>query len=63
MADEIDAAQLRELEDTNRAVHAARMTCAAIPEGDPGECGWCGEIKERLVGGACATCRDKYKLE
>jgi hypothetical protein len=63
MSDEIDAAQLRDQEDTERAVNAARATCAAIPEGDPGICDWCGFEKERLVGGACAKCRDKYKLD
>lgn len=62
MSDEIDIAQQRDLEDTERAVAAARTTCAMIDEGDPGECQWCGEIKERLVGGACAPCRDKYRL-
>jgi len=62
MADEIDIAQQRDLEDTERAVAAARMTCAAIPEGNEGECDLCGEWSGRLVDGACAPCRDKYHL-
>lgn len=63
MSDDIDVAQLRDLEDTARAVAAARRTCACIEEGDPGVCSWCGYAKERLVGGACAQCRDEFKLE
>lgn len=62
MTDEIDLAQQREQEDTERALAAARMTCAAIPEGEPGDCEMCGEWSGRLVDGACAPCRDKYKL-
>ena len=62
MADEIDAANDRALEDTERAVAAARMTCAMIPEGEEGECELCGEWSGRLVDGACAPCRDKYRL-
>lgn len=63
MSDEIDAAQMRDLEDTERAVAAARMTCADIEVGDPGECEWCGEVVERIIAGACPPCRDKYKLD
>jgi hypothetical protein len=62
MADEIDAAQQRDQEDTERAVKAARMNCAAIPEGSPGECELCEEWSGRLVDGACAPCRDKHHL-
>lgn len=60
--DDIDAAQQREQEDTERALMAARMTCAAIPIGEPGECELCGEWSGRLVEGACAPCRDRFKL-
>lgn len=35
---------------------------AEIPKGIPGECERCGEPSWRLVGGACAPCRDKFKL-
>lgn len=62
-ADFLDDATERELMDTASAVQAARMTCAYIPEGDPGECCWCGYVKQRIVAGACASCRDKYKLD
>ena len=33
-----------------------------IPEGKPGICDLCGEWSARLIDGACASCRDKYKL-
>jgi hypothetical protein len=34
-----------------------------IPEGIAGECDLCGEPSPRLIEGACAACRDKYKLK
>lgn len=34
-----------------------------VPEGKPGECDLCGEVSSRLIEGACAPCRDKYKLK
>lgn len=30
-----------------------------IPPGVAGECELCGEFSPRLIGGACAPCRDK----
>lgn len=36
---------------------------AAIPKGEPGECELCGEWCGRLVNGACARCRDKYRMK
>ena len=57
--DDIDRAQQRELQDTERAVNAARRD---LVPGEPGECDLCGEHSMRLVGGACAPCRDKYRL-
>ena len=33
-----------------------------LPAGTPGECELCGEWSGRLIGAACAPCRDKYKL-
>ncbi len=39
-----------------------RRKAAEIPKGVPGECKRCGEQSWRLVGGACAPCRDKFKL-
>jgi len=63
MSDEADLGSEREQIDTAKAVEAARMAAAAIPKGYPGDCVLCGEHSPRLVLGACATCRDKYKLE
>lgn len=62
MSDEIDAAQIREQEVTERALATARAMVAKIQKGEPGECSRCGEESPRLVGGVCAPCRDKYKL-
>ena len=33
-----------------------------IPEGKAGECDLCAEHSSRLINGACAPCRDKYKI-
>lgn len=41
---------------------AAKNLARDIPPGTPGECDWCGEESPRLIKGACARCRDKYKL-
>ena len=41
---------------------AIRQRAAAIPVGQPGECEYCGHESKRLVGGACAPCRDRYGL-
>lgn len=59
MADDIDLAQERE--DIARA-DAIRKASKDIPAGDPGDCDLCGEWCGRLIGGACARCRDKFKL-
>ncbi len=39
-----------------------RKQAADMPKGKPGICDLCGEPSWRLVGGACAPCRDKFKL-
>ena len=62
MADEIDLAQEREQIATNSAVDDVRAMAARIEPGAPGECELCGEWSGRLVRGACAPCRDRYKL-
>ena len=58
MSDEIDAAQTRELEDTGKAIGAARAVAAMIPEGEAGICELCEEWNGRLVEGVCSPCRD-----
>lgn len=58
--DGIDRAQERTLYDTATAIAKAAH---GIPPGNPGECNLCGEESGRLIGGACAPCRDKYRLK
>lgn len=60
--DTIDFAQDREQQDTANALAAVRTAAAKIPEGTKGDCDLCGEFTMRLVEGACAPCRDKYRL-
>lgn len=62
MSDEIDIANDRVEEESARGVALVRMLAANMPAGDPGECERCGEESKRLVNGACARCRDKFKL-
>lgn len=62
MADEIDQANDRALRDNDLCVSTARDAAARIPVGEPGECELCGEWSGRLVGGACAPCRDRHGL-
>lgn len=35
---------------------------AKLEKGAEGECDLCGEWMLRLISGACAPCRDRYKL-
>lgn len=35
---------------------------AQLEPGVAGECDMCGEHTQRLIHGACAPCRDRYKL-
>lgn len=44
------------------AEQAVREAAALIPAGEAGDCELCGHWSGRLVGGACAPCRDKYGL-
>lgn len=62
MTDIIDVANDRAEADTERAIAAARENAAQIPEGTAGECELCGAWSGRLVVGACAPCRDRYRL-
>ncbi len=62
MADEADTANdLRQAAEES-GIAAIRKNVASMPKGETGECDLCGEWSGRLVGGACAPCRDKYKL-
>lgn len=57
--DEVDRAN----DEVERGLaEALRQAAKPIQEGQPGECDLCGEWSWRLINGACAPCRDKYKL-
>ena len=62
MADEIDRANDTADAATERAIAAARSAAMYIPAGTAGDCDLCGEWSGRLVAGACAKCRDKWRL-
>lgn len=62
MADEADATGERMAVQEAADIAAIRRKAAEIPKGKPGECERCDEPSWRLVGGACAPCRDKFKL-
>lgn len=62
MTDIIDIANDRAQMDEARVESIIRARAAQIPIGTPGECDLCGEWAGRLVGSACAPCRDKYNL-
>lgn len=57
--DDIDRAQEREQIETEYRI---RVAAKDIPKGKPGECEMCGEWSGRLINGACAPCRDKWRL-
>ena len=62
MSDDVDHANdhIERLEAA--AIGEVQARCASQPAGVPGECDLCGEWMVRLVDGACAPCRDRYKL-
>lgn len=62
MADEADLSDAREEAVLSAALAKQRAAAEAIPPGEPGDCDLCGEWSGRLVGGACAPCRDRYGL-
>ena len=62
MVDIIDLANDRAEADIDRAIAAARAASDAVIPGYAGDCDFCGEWSGRLVGGACAGCRDRYHL-
>lgn len=61
VGDPLDIAAERSQLAVDSAVAAIRAK-AVIEPGKPGDCDYCGEWSGRLVDGACAPCRDKYKL-
>lgn len=62
MADDVDRASELIEEQNLESLNKIRKAASNIPKGEPGECELCGEWSGRLVQGACAPCRDRYKL-
>lgn len=62
MADAADMASDLYEEFTSQRESEVRKAASSIPEGNPGDCDLCGEWSGRLVGGACAPCRDAHNL-
>ncbi len=60
MSDEVDRAN-QEVE-YNLAEALRKNRSPYFTQGSSGDCDYCGEWSARLVGGACAPCRDRYKL-
>ncbi|MFA6310636.1 MAG: hypothetical protein WCV99_13450 [Sterolibacterium sp.] len=60
--DVVDIANDHRDTEEARRIKAHRDEAAKMPAGEPGECERCGEPSGRLVGGACARCRDTWKL-
>lgn len=60
--DDVDRAS-ELIDEHNQASLRKQLKIAArIPKGVPGECEYCGYHSLRLVGGACAPCRDEQGL-
>lgn len=62
MADDVDGIVDREQAILDAQVHTAASKAALIPKGEPGDCSLCGEPSPRLIGHACARCRDRRGL-
>ncbi len=60
MADEVDLANDHIEQET--ALRLRRVVGYSIPAGQPGVCGYCAEESQRLINGACAPCRDRFRL-
>ncbi len=62
MSDDVDIASDR----TQLAIDAKLQEisdAAKLDPGTEGDCELCGEWTSRLIDGACAPCRDRYKLK
>lgn len=62
MGDNLDRASDRAMADAALAEAIIRREAARMPAGEPGDCELCGAWSARLVGGACAPCRDRHGL-
>lgn len=61
MSDEIDQTDERSAVFDAARIAAVRAKAVIVP-GTPGDCEICGEWSGRLVGAACAPCRDRFEL-
>lgn len=61
MADDVDKANDYSESLLNSKIRGIRDK-AKLEKGEEGECDLCGEWMLRLISGACAPCRDRYKL-
>ena len=62
MSDILDEADIIIEKHNEIALSKIRKAASEIKPGEQGECDLCGEWSGRLINGACAPCRDKYKL-
>ena len=62
MADDLDMTQERLEREQALRDKARPADPYEPPAGVAGDCDLCGEWSGRLVGGACAPCRDKHGL-
>lgn len=63
MADQFDrASELDELQRQQALANRPVVQFDPGVPGVPGDCDICGYWSSRLVQGACAPCRDQYKL-
>ena len=60
--DLIDRANDKAQAGVDAAEAEIRYQAQHIPAGEPGYCKHCGDYSARLVGNACAPCRDHYRL-
>lgn len=61
--DDVDKTQERDQIAADQAIQKVRDAAAVIQPGTAGECEMCGEWSGRLVKGACAPCREKWRME
>lgn len=61
--DDADLTQEREQVASESAIDRIRAAAAEIKPGVAGECELCGEWSGRLIKGACAPCREKWRME
>lgn len=61
MADEVD--QANDLAEQHLTATISGYRGYTLPKGEAGECDLCGEWSGRLIAGACAPCRDRYRID